>query len=103
MKNEVASLLKKDQLAPTQHVIPVQRPIVPPLPSKPSPQNIIQESNNDQMDSKNLQTAFTLNGDQQKNQIENAFGFIQKAMEKLSANEKQFQEQLDIEMNQTVM
>ena len=103
MKNEVASLLKKDQLAPTQHVTPVQRPIVPLPPSKPSPQKIIQESNNDQMDSKNFQTTFILNGDQQTNQIKNVFEFIQKPMEKLSTYEKQFQEQLDIEMSQTVM
>ena len=95
MKNEVASLLKKDQLAPTQHVIPV--------PSKPSPQKIIQDSNNDQMGSKNLQTTFILNEDQQTNQIRNVFEFIQKAMEKLSIYKKQFQEQLDIETNQAVM
>ena len=99
MKNGVASLLKKDQLAPTQHVTPVQRPIVPLPPSKPSPQKIIQESNNDQMDSKNFQTTFILNGDQQTNQIKNVF----EPMEKLSTYEKQFQEQLDIEMSQTVM
>ena len=64
MENEVASL-KKDHMTPPQHVIPVQRQILSAPPSKPSPQKIIQDSNNNQMESKNLQTVSILNGGQQ--------------------------------------
>ena len=52
-------------MTPPQHVIPVQRQILPAPPSKPSPQKIIQDSNNNQMESKNLQTVSILNGGQQ--------------------------------------
>ena len=75
-------------LASPQHVIPVRRQILPAPLSKPSPQKIIQDKNNKQMESKNLQTASILNGGQQKNQIKNVCEFIQKAMETLSTYER---------------
>ena len=84
MKNEVASV-KEHQKTPSQHVIPVRRQMLPASPSKPSPQKIIHDSNNNQMETKNLQTTSNLNGGQQ-------------TMETLSTYEKQFQGQLDIEM-----
>ena len=97
MKNEVVSL-KKDNVTLPQHVIPVWRQLLPAPLSKLSPQKIIQDSNNKQMETKNLQTASILNGVQQTNQIKSVLKFIQKTMETLSTYEKQFQGQLDIEM-----
>ena len=58
------------------HVTPVRRQILPAPPSKPSPQKIIQGSYNNQMETKNLQTASILNGSQQTNQIKNILKFI---------------------------
>ena len=81
----------KDHTTPPQHVTPVRRQILPASPSKPSPQKKIQDSNNNQMESKNLQTASILNGSQQTNQIKNVLEFIQKTMETLSTYAKQFQ------------
>ena len=89
LKNEVASL-KKDHVAPPQQVIPVQRQILPAPPSKPSTQKIILDCYNNQMATKNLQTASILNGGQQTNKIKNVFKFTQKTMETLSIYEKQF-------------
>ena len=89
LKNEVASL-KKDHVAPPQQVIPVQRQILPAPQSKPSTQKIILDSYNNQMATKNLQTASILNGGQQTNKIKNVFKFTQKTMETLSIYEKQF-------------
>ena len=61
LKNEIASL-KKDHLTSPQHVIPIRRQILPAPPSKPSQQKMIQENNNNQMNSKKLKTATILNG-----------------------------------------
>ena len=47
--------------------------------------------------------ASILNGGQQTNQIKNVLEFIKKTTETLSAYEKQFQGQLDIEMTHTEM
>ena len=89
-ENEVASF-KKDHMIPPQHVIPVQRQILPAPPSKPSPQKIIQNSNN-QMESKNLQTVsiLTNKGTKQRNQIKNVLEFIQKTMKTLSTTKNNF-------------
>ena len=83
MKNEVASL-KKDHLTPPQCVILIQRQILPVTPSKTSLQKTIQDSNNNQIESKTLQKASIYNGGQQTNQIKNVLEFIQKTMETLS-------------------
>ena len=45
LENEVASL-KRDLITPPQHIIPIRRQILPAPPSKPSSQEIIQDSNN---------------------------------------------------------
>ena len=95
LKNEVASL-NKHHVTPPQYVIPVRRQIIPAPPSKQSPQKIIYDSYNNQMATKDLQTASILNGGQHTKQIKNVLEFIQKTMETLSAYEKQFQGQLDI-------
>ena len=55
------------------------------------------------METKKLQMVFIINGDQQTNQVKNVLEFIQNFMETLSAYEKEFQGQLDIEMTQTKM
>ena len=102
MENEVAPLTK-DQVTPPQHAMQVRRQTLPAPPSKPSPQTIIHDTNNNKMESKNLQTASILNGGRQTNQIKNVLEFIQKAMETMSTYKKQFQGQLDIEMTQTEM
>ena len=49
-----------------QHVIPIRRHILPAPPSKPSPQKLIQDSYNNQMESKNLQQANKENNKQTK-------------------------------------
>ena len=48
-KNEVASS-KKDHITLSQHVIQVRRKILSAPSSKPSPQNIFQGNNNNQME-----------------------------------------------------
>ena len=73
----------------------------PAPPSKPSPQD--NPDCNNQMKTKNLQTASILNGGQKINQIKNVLEFIQKTMQILSIYKKQFQGQLDIEMTQMEM
>ena len=97
MKNKVASL-KKHYITPPQHVLVVRRQILPAPPSKLSPQKKIHNSNNNQMETKNLQIASILNGGQQTNQIKNIFKFIKKTMETLSTYKTKFQGQLDVEM-----
>ena len=90
LENEVASL-KKDHMTPPQHVIQVQRQILPAPPSKPSPQKIIQDSNNNQMESKNLQTVSIVNGGQQtKEPNKKRSRIIQKTMKTLSTTKNNF-------------
>ena len=55
------------------------------------------------METKNLQTNFVLNRDQQTKQIKSVLKFIQKTMEALSIYEKQFLGQLDKEMTRAEM
>ena len=54
--------------------------------SKPS-QKIIQDSNNNQMESKNLQKSSIYKGGPQTKQVKNVLEFIQKTMETLSTYE----------------
>ena len=78
-------------MTPPQHVIPVQRQILSAPPSKPSPQKIIQDSNNNQMESKNLQTVSILNGGQQtKEPNKKRSRIIQKTMKTLSTTKNNF-------------
>ena len=66
-----------------------------------SPQKIIQHSNNNQMESKNLQKTSIYNGSQQTKEMKNILQFIQKTMETLSNYKSRFQGQLDIDMTKT--
>ena len=102
MKNEIVSL-KKDHITPPQHVTPNTEANLPAPPSKPSPKKIIQDSNNNQMESKILAKGLHLQWRPANKPNKKRSQIHSKTMETLSTYERQFHGQLDIEMTQTGM